>query len=102
MMGMPAESMITLGYDAAKKKYVGTFVCSAQDYLWEYEGAFDETGKKLVLTTIGPSLTDPAQQQTYRETIELTDADHKVFTSSFQDAEGEWQEIVSVNYTRVN
>ncbi len=101
MLGMQNESMITLGYDPAKKKYVGTFICSAQDYLWEYEGAFDESGKKLVLTTVGPSLTDPTQQQTYQETIETIDADHKVFTSYFQDAEGKWQEIVSVKYVRV-
>jgi hypothetical protein len=101
MMGMPVESLMTLGYDPAKKKYVGTFVCSAQDHLWEYEGEFDESGKKLVLTTEGPSMMDPTQKAIYQEVLETVDADHRQFTSSVKGPDGKWQQIVTAKYTRV-
>ena len=95
------ESMITLGYDAAKKAYVGSFVCSAQDYKWDYVGKFDKSGKKLTLETVGPSMLDPKKTAKYQETMELVDADHKTFTSSIEGADGKWEPIVKVTYERV-
>jgi hypothetical protein len=99
--GQTGESLITLGYDPAKKSYVGTFVCSAQDIMWEYTGKFDESGKKLVLSTEGPSMLEAGKTAKYEETLELVDADHKTFTSKIQLADGKWQELVKMNYTRV-
>jgi hypothetical protein len=68
--------------------------------MWEYEGQFDESGKKLILDTVGPSMTDPTKQAKYQETLELVDKDTKVFTSSVEGADGKWQPIVTVNYRR--
>ena len=31
----------TLGYDPAKKKYVGTFIASVMTHLWIYSGSLD-------------------------------------------------------------
>ncbi|HMO86293.1 MAG TPA: DUF1579 domain-containing protein [Lacipirellulaceae bacterium] len=101
IMDMDVESLMTLGYDGTKRKYVGTFVCTGQDFLWEYVGSFDDGGRKLTLESTGPSMTDPAVRATYRETLELVDADHKVFTSSVQDADGQWHTIVTVDYRRM-
>src|SRR4051812_28817673 len=39
-----ANTMMTLGYDPAKKKFVGTFVVSMMTYLWVYEGELDAEG----------------------------------------------------------
>ena len=37
-MGTPFTGIMTMGYDAEKKKYVGTWVCSMCDLrLWKYE-----------------------------------------------------------------
>jgi hypothetical protein len=99
--GGKGESMITLGYDPAKKTYVGTFVCSAQDIMWVYTGKFDETGKKLILLTDGPSMIEPGKTAKYEETMELVDADHKTFTSKIQLPDGTWMELVKVTYERV-
>jgi hypothetical protein len=101
MMGMPMSSLMTIGYDVPKKKYVGTFVCSAGGELWQYEGSMDPSGKKLILTTEGPNMADPKKQAKYRETLQLVDADHKVFTSEMDAGDGKWQPIVKVTYERV-
>jgi hypothetical protein len=98
---MEGESMITLGYDPAKKTVVGTFVCSVQDFMWEYTGKFENDGKKLVLWTTGPSMLKPGKTAQYQETLELVDADHKTFTSAIQGADGKWQTLVTVTYERV-
>jgi hypothetical protein len=100
MMGMPVKNVLTIGYDPAKKKYVGTFVCSMDGTLWNYVGAFDETGKKLVLETEGPIPFTPGKRAKFRETLELKDKDHKEFTSQMQGDDGKWAEIVKMTYTR--
>lgn len=100
MMGDKMTSLMTVGYDAKKKHYVGTFVCSAGDYMWEYTGKFDETGKKLILSTTGPAMMDPNAMAEYQEVLELVDADHKTFTSSVKGDDGKWTEIVKMEYTR--
>jgi hypothetical protein len=101
MAGMEGESMITIGYDPKQKQYVGTFVCSAQDFMWEYTGKFDETGKKLILSTTGPSMLDPTVQTAkYQEVLETVDANHKTFTSSIQGPDGKWVELMKMTYER--
>ncbi len=101
MMGTPVTSVLTVGYDPAKQKYVGTFICSVGAELWHYEGKMDQTGKKLALETEGPSMMDPAKRVKYREVLELKDADHKVFTSAMEIEPGKWQPIVTMTYERV-
>lgn len=49
--GTPMCGIQTIGYDATKKKYVGTWVDSMMNYLWLYEGNVDETGNKLTHET---------------------------------------------------
>jgi hypothetical protein len=100
MMGMPVGSVLTIGYDPAKKKYVGTFLCSMDSTLWKYEGSMDQSGKKLTLETEGPSPMDPTKIAKFREILELKDKDHKAFTSFMQDENGKWVEIVKMGYER--
>lgn len=101
MGGEKMTSLMTVGYDAKKKHYVGTFVCSAGDYMWEYTGKFDDAGKKLILSTTGPAMMDPDTMVEYQEVLELVDADHKTFTSRVKGDDGKWTEIVKMEYTRV-
>ena len=39
--GGPATTVMTLGYDPQKKRYVGTWVGSMRTYFWVYSGALD-------------------------------------------------------------
>jgi hypothetical protein len=101
MDGEKMGSLMTVGYDPKAKQYVGTFICSAGDYQWKYTGKFDETGKKLILSTTGPAMMNPEEMVEYQEVIELVDKDHKKFTSSVKGDDGKWQEIMSMKYERV-
>lgn len=100
MMGTPMSTVMTLGYDPAKKKFVGTWVDSVQTHLWIYEGELDAAKKMLTLSTTGPSFEDPSKMSKYRDTIEVKDADHKALTSSVQGADGAWTTFMRAEYTR--
>jgi hypothetical protein len=100
MMGMPFNSIFTLGYDPGKKKYVGTWVDTAGHYMWKYEGTVDATGKVLTLETEGPSPMAPDKIAKFKEVIEFKSNDHKVFTSSILGDDGKWTTFVTVNARR--
>ena len=99
-MGVEMHSVLTLGYDSAKQKFVGTWVDSMLNHMWHYEGTLDDSGKVLTLMTEGPSFTDPNQTAKYKEVLELKDKDHKVFSSHVQ-VDGEWVKFVTVEGKRV-
>jgi hypothetical protein len=40
-----ATTIMTLGYDPVRKRYVGTFMGSMMTHLWVYEGGLDSTGR---------------------------------------------------------
>lgn len=99
-MGIAVESLFTLGYDPRTEKFVGTWVDSMFNHMWQYEGSLDESGRVLTLLTKGPSFTNPEATASYKEVLELKDADHKVFTSYMQLDNGEWLKLVTVTGTR--
>jgi hypothetical protein len=100
MMGMPMSSVITLGYDPAKKKYIGTWIDGMSSYLWQYEGTVDEAGNKLTLESTGPCPKTPGKLREFRETVEFKSPDHRIFTSSIKEDDGKWVMIVKGEYTR--
>lgn len=98
--GQPFTGLMTLGYDAPKKQYVGTWVDSMGGYLWNYEGSVDKTGKVLTLDSQGPCPLKPGELSNFKEAIEIKGKDHKVFTSSIQGDDGEWTTMLIINYRR--
>jgi hypothetical protein len=95
----PFSGILTLGYDAGKKKYVGTWIDSKGSTLWHYVGAVDASGKVLTLESEGPAPGDPSKTVKYRESIEVKDKDHKVFTS-MTEKDGAWVTFLTVHYRR--
>jgi hypothetical protein len=53
--GGTSKSVMTLGYDPQRKRFVGTFIASMMTYLWVYEGTLDASRKVLTLDTEGPN-----------------------------------------------
>ncbi len=100
VMGTTMHGVLTLGYDAHKKKYVGSWIDSMTGHMWVYEGTLDEDGKKLTLLTEGPNPMAPGKMVKAKEVMELKDQDHRTFTSHMQGEDGQWQHIVTVTYTR--
>lgn len=98
-LGETCNAVMTVGYDSQKQKYVGTFVCSMCDLLWEYEGTIDESGKVLTLECEGPDPTT-GKVVKMRDVIELKDKDHKTLTSYALGEDGQWHSFMSMTATR--
>lgn len=98
--GGGSTTIMTLGYDTAKGRYVGSFIGSMSTYMWIYEGSVDASGNVLALETEGPSFTDESRMAKYRDSIEFRSDDHRVLTSRVQGEDGSWQQVMEVHYRR--
>jgi hypothetical protein len=90
MGGMTFDAIQTIGYNAAKKKYVGTWVDSMMDFLWHYEGDVDHTGTKLVLVAEGPNFMAPGKVARFRDSYQFKSPDLIVATAEMMDDDGNW------------
>jgi len=93
--GMKFKGMQTVGYDTKKKKYVGTWVDSMNNYLWKYQGTVDKSGKKLVLEADGPDMVVPNKTTKYRDAYEFKSGDEMLVTSSMQKPDGKWMTFMT-------
>jgi hypothetical protein len=100
MMNEPFVGLITVGYGPQQKKFVGTWVDNMSDYMWKYEGSLDAGGKSLTLNTEGPCPMLGGRITKFKEVIEVKDADHKVFTSSYVGDDGKWTTVMTATSTR--
>jgi hypothetical protein len=97
-LGIHMTGVMTIGYDAQKKKYVGTWVCSMSDWLCQYEGTAD--GKVLTLECEGPNPADGGKLVKMKDVIEIKDKDHRVLTSSMLGADGKWVTFMTMTSKR--
>ncbi|HTN73588.1 MAG TPA: DUF1579 domain-containing protein [Pirellulaceae bacterium] len=86
--GGEADSIMTLGYDPVKQKFVGTFIASMMAHLWPYEGTLDATGKVLTLESEGPDVSGGPTMAKYRDVIEFLSDDHRTLSSHIVSADG--------------
>ena len=98
--GGTATTLMTLGFDPAKKRFVGTFIGSMMTHMWVYEGGLDPTGMVLTLDTEGPSFTAEGKMAKYKDAIEIKSDDHRVLSSSFLGDDGKWHSFTTANYRR--
>ncbi|MEH6690011.1 MAG: DUF1579 domain-containing protein [Pseudorhizobium pelagicum] len=100
--GGAATTVLTLGFDPAKGKYVGSWIGSMMSHMWVYEGEVSADGTTLSLYTSGPDFADPGKTGEYREQIVFADDDHRIFTSSARQADGSWNQFMEARYTRMS
>lgn len=98
--GKPGLTVMTLGYDTTKKKFVGSFIGSMMTNLWVYEGELDASGKVLTLAADGPSFTDPTKTTKYLDKIEVVSPDHRILTSQALGDDGQWHQFMTAHYRR--
>jgi len=96
--GSRAKSIITLGYDPEKQRFVGTFIASMMTHLWPYEGTLD--GNVLTLDSEGPSFSGDGTTVKYQDIVELRDDDHWILRSRMPGEDGKWLEFMSAHYRR--
>jgi len=93
-------SIMTLGFDPALGKYVGTFVGSMMANLWSYAGEFDAAGNRIVLDTTGPKM-DGGGTARYQDIVEFLDEDQWNLRSQILGDDGNWTEFMFGTHRRV-
>lgn len=99
--GGTTTTIMTLGFDPAKKKFVGTFLGSMMFQMWIYEGELDATGTTLTLDTEGPNFAVEGKTTKYKDVIEFKSDDHRTLSSHMLLDDGTWSRFMTANYRRV-
>ena len=99
--GGTATNVMTLGYDPARKRFVGTFIGSMMTHQWVYDGQLDVTGKVLTLDTEGPDFAAEGKLARYKDVIEIKSGDHRVLSAHMLGSDGKWHHFMTANYRRI-
>ncbi len=94
------SSVQTIGYDAEKKQFIGTWIDSTSSFIWKYTGSLDSTGKILILEAEGPDLSDPTKTRQYRDTYEFKSENEIAAVSQMLNDKGAWQTFSKGKMTR--
>lgn len=98
----PATTLMTLGYDPDKGRFVGTFIGSMMTQMWLYNGSLDASGNVLVLDTEGPSMDEEGKTAKYQDLIEFKSDDHRTISSQILGEDGQWRRFMTASYRRKN
>ena len=96
--GDTGTTVMTLGYDPAKKRFVGTFIGSMMTNMWLYEGEL--VGNVLTLDSEGPSFSGDGKTAKFQDIIEVKSNDHRVLSSRMLGDDGQWHGFMTANYRR--
>ena len=98
--GGPSTTVMTLGYDPQKGRFVGTFIASMMTNMWVYDGELDGSERMLTLDTEGPNMASEGKMARYKDVIEFKSDDHRTLTSYMLGDDGEWHRFMTGNYRR--
>ena len=98
--GGSANTLMTLGYDPEKKRFVGTWIGSMMTHLWVYDGELDESGRTLTLNAEGPDFSSPGKTARYQDIIEFVSDERRVLRSQTPGPDGKWQQFMEAHYRR--
>jgi hypothetical protein len=98
--GGVAKMVLTLGYDAQAKRFVGTWIGSMMTYMWVYDGSLDSAERVLTLNAEGPSFVAEGKTARYQDVIELVSDDHRTLTSRTLGDDGTWHQFMTAHYRR--
>jgi hypothetical protein len=98
--GGTSTTLVTLGYDPQKKRYVGTWIGTMMTSLWVYDGELDASERVLTLSSEGPSMHGDGKTAQYKDVIEFKSDDHRTLTPHMVAEDGTWQPLMTVSYRR--
>jgi hypothetical protein len=93
------KSVMTLAWDPAKERFVGTFVATMMTHVWVYEGTLDETGRTLTLDTEGPNFVTGGPAK-YQDVIAFDADGRRTLASRMLGDDGQWHEFMTSQYRR--
>jgi hypothetical protein len=96
--GTPGKTMMTLGYDPDRGRFVGTWVGSMMTHMWVYDGRLE--GDVLTLDCEGPDFEHPGATLKYQDIIELKPGGERTLRAQTQEPDGSWKPLMSSRYRR--
>ncbi len=93
-----ATTLMTLGYDPQKQRFVGTFIGAMMTNLWVYEGVLDADERLLTLDTEGP--TAEGKMAKFQDIVEFVSDDHRILSSRLLGEDGQWRQVMTTHYRR--
>ncbi len=99
--GQKGITILTIGFDPARGKFVGSFIASMMTHLWVYEGFLDAEGKVLTLEAQGPRFDQPGATALYRDRTEMEGPNVRLLRSLIQNPDGQWMEVMRMRYRRI-
>ncbi len=99
--GNEAITLMTLGFDPAKGRFVGSFIGSMMTHFWIYDGQLDEGKNELPLISEGPNMAPSGTGMVdYRDTITFLSDDHRTLSAAIKGDDGSWQHFMTTHYRR--
>lgn len=99
--GEVMRSIITLGYDPASAKFVGSFIATMMTHFWVYEGVRQPDGKTLPLKCKGPRFDGAPGLADYEDVITIIAKDTYELRGRVKQDDGTWVDFMTTRYTRV-
>ncbi|HSC81266.1 MAG TPA: DUF1579 domain-containing protein [Chitinolyticbacter sp.] len=98
--GTPGTMLMTLGFDPATDRFVGSWIGSMMTHMWVYDGELNEAGTVLTLSATGPDFEHPGQTRQYHDIIEIVGPNERLLRSKLLGTDGRWSEFMQARYTR--
>jgi hypothetical protein len=98
--GHPARSLITVGFDPDKGRFVGSFIGSMMASFWTYDGALDPDGRALRLRSEGPRFDGSPGTALYEDVIEIIGPDERLLRGRVRGDGGVWSDFMVTRYRR--
>jgi len=98
--GSTMEYRSAVGYDVSFNEYRGCWFASMSSHLWKYTGKLSADGKTMTMDCVGPNMMGEGTAN-YRDIIEIIDDNHRTLTSFGEDENGNYNQFMKVQYTRV-
>lgn len=99
--GEPDRTIMTLGFDPQRGRFIGSFVASMMTHQWQYDGALDDAGRVLTLDTVGPRFGVGGTAR-YQDIIQIVDANHRILRSQMLGEDGQWRQVMEGHYQRID
>ncbi len=98
--GDSLDTILTMGHDPNKKKYVAHWICSQLPDQWVYDGMLNDSGTTLTFEAEGPNPALGGKLSKFRDVIEFKTKDHRVHSSFILGPDGSWTNFSTADYRR--